>query len=107
MSKYINVDALLNSLPEDLPYKASVKRVLIQAPSADVEEVRHGEWVVDAYNGDEIVRIPYAVHQHNDPYCSLCGSYALLDGKEDYVISNFCHRCGAKMRGERSTKDAT
>ena len=39
MSKYINVDKLLNSLPEDLPYKASVKRVLIQAPSADVVEV--------------------------------------------------------------------
>ena len=39
MSRYIDADALLNSLPENLPYKASVKRVLIQAPSADVVAV--------------------------------------------------------------------
>ena len=39
MSRYIDADKLLNSLPEDLPYKASVKRVLIQAPSADVVAV--------------------------------------------------------------------
>ena len=39
MSRYIDADALLNNLPDDLPYKASVKRVLIQAPTADVVEV--------------------------------------------------------------------
>ncbi|MBR4295730.1 MAG: hypothetical protein IKT56_02690 [Clostridia bacterium] len=33
---YINTDELLNNLPDDLPYKASVKRVLMQAPEADV-----------------------------------------------------------------------
>ena len=43
--RYIDADALLNNLPDDLPYKASVKRVLIQAPTADVVEVRHGEWL--------------------------------------------------------------
>ena len=36
MARYTDVDALLNKLPDDLPYKASVKRVLIQAPVADV-----------------------------------------------------------------------
>ena len=36
MARYINVNELLNNLPDDLPYKASVKRVLIQAPTADV-----------------------------------------------------------------------
>ena len=39
MSRYIDAEALLNRLPDDLPYKASVKRVLIQAPTADVVEV--------------------------------------------------------------------
>ena len=34
--RYIDADKLLNNLPDDLPYKASVKRVLIQAPTADV-----------------------------------------------------------------------
>ena len=36
MARYIDADKLLNMLPDDLPYKASVKRVLIQAPTADV-----------------------------------------------------------------------
>ena len=39
MPRYIDTDELLNRLPDDLPYKASVKRVLIQAPAADVVEV--------------------------------------------------------------------
>ena len=34
--RYIDADKLLNNLPDDLPYKASVKRVLIQAPTEDV-----------------------------------------------------------------------
>lgn len=47
MSRYIDADKLLNSLPEDLPYKASVKRALIQAPTADVVDVvrcKHCKW---------------------------------------------------------------
>lgn len=39
MSRYIDAEALLSRLPDDLPYKASVKRVLLQAPTADVVEV--------------------------------------------------------------------
>lgn len=39
MSRYIDADALLNRMPDDLPYKASVKRVVMQAPPADVVEV--------------------------------------------------------------------
>ena len=36
MARYIDADETLNRLPNDLPYKASVKRVLMQAPKADV-----------------------------------------------------------------------
>lgn len=32
----IDADALVIKLPDDLPYKASVKRVLLQAPTLDV-----------------------------------------------------------------------
>ena len=39
MAEYIEREALLRMLPEDLPYKGSVKRVLMQAPTADVVEV--------------------------------------------------------------------
>lgn len=36
MAQYKDIDEILKKLPDDLPYKASVKRVLIQAPTADV-----------------------------------------------------------------------
>ena len=36
MTRYIDADALLQKLPNDLSYKSSVKRVLLQAPTADV-----------------------------------------------------------------------
>lgn len=39
MNRYIDADALLSKLPDDLPYKASVKMVLMQSPTVDVVEV--------------------------------------------------------------------
>lgn len=83
MSRYIDADALLSKLPEDLPYKASVKRVLIQAPTADVVEVRHGEWI----------RKDFKPCGH-DYICSLCG-YAVPQAYKH------CPECVAKMDGER------
>ena len=60
-----------------------------------------GEWVVKAYpvDSDEVVILPYEEHQHNEPFCSICNAYALLNGGEEYVISNYCPNCGAKMKG--------
>lgn len=74
MARYIDADALLNMLPDDLPYKASVKRVLMQAPTADVVEVRHGWWM------DGFSRQP----------CSVC----LYRG---YKAFKYCPVCGTKM----------
>lgn len=34
--KLIDADELLKRLPDDLPYKASVKRVLLQAPTSTI-----------------------------------------------------------------------
>ena len=65
MPRYIDADELLKNLPDGLPYKASVKRVLIQAPTANVvpsTEVNSLEltlqgvmWSVDKWlEGDEL-----------------------------------------------------
>lgn len=89
MSRYIDADALLNNLPDDLPYKASVKRVLIQAPTTDVVEVRHGEWKAV---GDR----PRLIYE-----CSECGE-TLYCGV--VLHSKFCFNCGAKMDGERRSE---
>ena len=55
MPRYIDADALLQKLPDDLPYKASVKRVLTQAPSAEVTplpcKIGDTVWIIRKYNG--------------------------------------------------------
>ena len=91
MNKYLNVDKLLNKLPDDLPYKASVKRVLMQAPEADVVEVVHG------YNKD--FDYPSLFE------CSICGwsDYDTYTG--DTSEYNFCPNCGTKMDGKRSNNN--
>lgn len=81
MSRYIDAEALLATLPNDLPYRASVKRVLIQAPTADVVEVRCGKWGFDGAGWT----------------CSECGEYALLGKTKMQIGSNYCPNCGAKM----------
>lgn len=48
MVKYVDVDKSLSRLPDDLPYKASVKRVLIQAPAADVIPISAIEKIISA-----------------------------------------------------------
>ena len=43
MARYIDTDTLLKRLPDDLPYKASVRRVLMQSPTANVAPMEEVE----------------------------------------------------------------
>lgn len=52
-------------------------------PSADVVEVRHGQWIEDLTN-------PYGIRY----VCSVCG------GVKQWK-SNYCPNCGAKMDEEK------
>ena len=93
MIRYIDADELLKRLPDDLPYKGSVKRVLIQAPAADAVEVVHASW--EGRNG-------YAQYGY---YCTHCE--AVFTGVNAEWIAkehNYCPKCGAKMDGKRSEK---
>lgn len=83
--RYIDVDKVLYNLSDDLPYKASVRRVLIQAPEADVVEVRHGRWTL---------------HTDGSGTCSECGTTQKNVWDCDRW-QNYCGHCGAKMDGER------
>lgn len=91
----------------DALYKATdIYNVIKSVPTADVAEVRHGEWLEDEYN--ETV------------YCSECKEEALYksifeeqfdyDWEEnlipygyeehrEYIRTNYCPNCGAKMDG--------
>lgn len=56
MPRYFDADELLKKLPDDLPYKASVKRVLMQAPAADVVPRAEFEALKDRLEAEELIR---------------------------------------------------
>ena len=77
MTEYIDRTALLENLPDE-PYKGVLRRVLMQAPVADVAPVVHGKWIF------------------NDDWwefrCTNCHKAIGNIKKYDY-----CPNCGAKM----------
>ena len=80
MGEYIERNGLLEWAREFYPNEKVFASAVINAPTADVQEVRHGKWIIssDGYY----------------PYCSECW-------KEPKEISEFCPNCGAKMdRGD-------
>lgn len=100
MSKYIDSEAffkVINTLPyKDTSYPdasayngaiSDVADMLTHFPAADVEEVKHGRWLMtDAY--------PHRV------YCSEC--YATLIPNVEWfktynIASNYCPNCGSRM----------
>lgn len=76
---------------EDLGWQCTVNMsdvgmMIEDAPTADVVEVKHGEWLEgDSDVGWELVR------------CSLCGKEQSLF--QDEEKPSYCPRCGAKMNG--------
>ena len=64
----------------------ALDEVLNDAPTADVAEVRHGEWISDSFiskTGEKLYR---------PPMCSVCN-------QQTSFRSKFCPNCGAKMDG--------
>lgn len=101
MSRYIDADKLRKNeiarchcVPcvgsNDYDYK-DLDEVLDDVPTADVVEVRHGEWIVITEERDTI--FGKAKLQHKE--CSVCGYPMGVCG------SIYCGNCGAKMDGER------
>ena len=79
-------------------------------PTVEIEEVKHGEWIEDAYYDNPCV-------------CSYCGVEAPYFNKfektfdydweenlvstghktiKEYIRTQYCHRCGAKMDGGKT-----
>lgn len=59
----------------------AIEAISDDVPTADVEEVKHGQWVFDTRT---IV-----------PRCSMCGEDAIAE-----TVSPYCPNCGAKMDEE-------
>lgn len=68
--------------------------IIKNQPTADVQKVRHGKWednAEDVYWGNHFTR----------KHCSECGNKPeYREGKNSYVLSNYCRNCGAKMDKE-------
>ena len=94
--RYIDADKLCKGLKEMASVQCSDKQNTIlgvvstieNTPTADVVEVKHGEWI-EAY-------VEYNWHATNYVYCSLCKETRPYG---DQRIYNYCPKCGAKMDG--------
>ena len=82
MPRYIDADALLEEIPPGkIVLSSSVRYKIVTAPTADVQKVRHGTWVVSGIFDDFLK-------------CSVCGSDCVM-----FIASvfNYCPCCGAIM----------
>ena len=68
----------------------TVKAMIDNVPTADVEEVRHGEWRLIEEDVDS--------NGNNQYMCSLCEAGEL---HAPSVIVPYCWKCGAKMDKEK------
>ena len=64
----------------------SLREVLEDTPTADVVEVKHGEWIRPT--------IIHGITIAGLLHCSVCGEVPCDEGK-------YCPNCGAKMDGEK------
>lgn len=85
----------------------AARRLISDAPAADVAPVRHGLWLTKEYMyGDPDVGIPdawvdrRAEQSDYDAWCSLCGGDAEYTSEASLILSDWCPHCGAKMDKE-------
>lgn len=83
------IDADNLKIPNDAPYKASVKRVVAQQPTVEAKEVVHAEW--RHLGGDEWC-------------CTECGYVISTEGSWENPKAKFCEECGADMRGKKNVE---
>lgn len=102
MSDYIDRDELIKHI-KDLPtwwgddsvgcafYLTRAITSIENAPAADVQEIKHGEWIKMDIIPDNV-----------DYYCSKCRNFIdIATGRETPIDRGFfyCSHCGAKMDG--------
>ena len=95
MAEYINRAELIKNLNKFAPehYNALINHLITKQPTADVQEVKHGQWILPRKKGcvtyDEVAF----------KECSECGEVTFL-AKTKYSQMNYCPNCGARMDGK-------
>lgn len=92
--RLINIDEVLQYLPDDLPYKGAVKRVLAQAPEAVVrcQDCIHSFVLGDSHLATEP---PYKYYRKD---CVICGCEELVGDYPIIVTDTFYCGYGRKDR---------
>lgn len=107
--KYIDAESLIALMNDylDIPhlnvdFDNGIRKAIqmLQAmPAADVEEVRHGEWIDDS---DDVYWGNYIVKKH----CSECGYTPKFDRETGlFNLTKRCPECGAIMDGKEIEDD--
>jgi hypothetical protein len=94
MKEYIDKTALMKTVNTGMN-TIEVMQAIINAPAADVVEVRKAKWITGNENPRTYGRIR--------SMCGRCGAFALYEfvnvGSFGECLSNYCPNCGAKMDG--------
>nr|DAF86477.1 MAG TPA: DNA-directed RNA polymerase [Siphoviridae sp. ctCNm48] len=78
----------------------SAVECILAEPAADVAPVVHGRWMpireseMTGWNPAVAGRDPIGGY-----ICSVCKEEAVYDCNDEFVLSNYCPNCGAKMDG--------
>ena len=87
MARYIDADRLIAEYDRvHVGAPGGARKLMVEAPTADVEEVRYGEWIWTE-NGKEDYEQFWV--------CSVCK-------EKSYIETKFCSDCGAKMDGGKN-----
>lgn len=92
MAEYINREEFIENLKKFAPehYNALINQLITKQPTADVVEVKHGEWQEERWCDN---------FQH---ICSLC--HSTVRAHPQSVAYKYCPYCGAKMDGKDGAK---
>lgn len=109
MARYIDADKLIQALcntqktwgsrlgtswwSHSVKLKDNMVRCIKEQPTADVEEVKHGEWK-PIVKQDDYLDPPYC----DTIKCSECGEEADVS----FHDAKYCYMCGAKMDGGKT-----
>ena len=100
MARYIDADKVMEEIKRIGGHNLcgwstiGVKALIDRQPTADVVEVKHGEWI------DK----PSGRYLHIASWCSVCGNKSGIGGIESNRHKPFCPNCGAKM-DEKALKE--
>lgn len=91
MARYIDADKLIAEYDRvHIGPPGGARKLMEEAPTADVVEVKHGEWI----------HTDNANRWTGKDECSEC-TYHTWD-REDLSHYNYCPHCGAKMDGGKA-----